>query len=63
VHGRGRVLQSMLDEVVASMAVDDTEEDDEDRETWSLAFQLRMFVPYDVQLHLPASLCASTLWT
>jgi len=27
------------------------------RETWSLAFafQLRMFVPCDVQLHLPAS--------
>jgi hypothetical protein len=31
------------------------------RETWSLAFQLRMFVPCDVQLHLPASLCTSTL--
>jgi hypothetical protein len=26
------------------------------RETWSLAFQLRMFVPCDMQLHLPASL-------
>jgi hypothetical protein len=33
------------------------------RETWSLAFQLRMFVPNDVQVHLPASLCTSTLWT
>jgi hypothetical protein len=33
------------------------------RETWSLAFQLRMFVPFDVQLHLPASLCTSTIWT
>jgi hypothetical protein len=67
VHGRGYVLQSMLDEVVASMTVDDAEEadDDDDRETWSLAFQLRVaqFVPYDVQLHLPASLCTSTLWT